>query len=385
MRVRSDEMRTAIHQGMKHHFSTRREAMNLRITSLAASLVLAASFNVVAADSLAVGDSAPPLTVSKWVKGEKIDRLEPGQTYVVEFWATWCGPCRASIPHLTSLQKKYKDKGVKFLGVSVWEQDQKEVEPFVKEMGDKMDYSVAMDDVPKGAENGKMADAWMKAAEADGIPAAFIVRDKKVAWIGHPMNMDEPLAKVVSGDYDLAAAASKYREQKALTRKLRAVAEKLNDLDREKQTKGVIAVIDKAIADEPKLEKSLGTVKFLTLLQFGDAAEARAYGDTLVDKATADESEQLNQIAWAYVDPDSKRKNSKDDLKLALKAATRASALTHDENAPILDTLAKVHFDSGNLEKALELQEKAVKLAPDGDQSMKDRLEQYRKAVKEKK
>ncbi len=38
---------------------------------------------------------------------------------------------------------KYKDKGVRFVGVDVWEQDTSLVEPFLKEMGDKMDYDVA--------------------------------------------------------------------------------------------------------------------------------------------------------------------------------------------------------------------------------------------------
>ena len=144
------------------------------------------------AGTLAVGDAAPPLSVSKWVKGEKFDKIEPDQTYVVEFWATWCGPCRATIPHLTALQKKYKAKGVHFMGVSVFENDPSKVEPFVKEMGDKMDYSVALDDVPKAGEpsEGKMALGWMKAAEEDGIPTAFVVKDGKVAWIGHPMQRE---------------------------------------------------------------------------------------------------------------------------------------------------------------------------------------------------
>ena len=67
-----------------------------------------------------LGDEAKPLQISKWVKGKKVD-LAKGKgkkVYVVEFWATWCPPCRTTIPHLTELQKKYKDKGVVFIGVS---------------------------------------------------------------------------------------------------------------------------------------------------------------------------------------------------------------------------------------------------------------------------
>src|SRR6266516_709944 len=114
------------------------------------------------AQPLGIGDPAPAITVKEFVKGTPVRTLEKGKRYVVEFWATWCGPCRVSIPHLTELQKQHPN--TRFIGVSVWEQDQNGVKPFVQQMGDKMTYTVAMDDVPAGAKgnDGKMAKAWME-------------------------------------------------------------------------------------------------------------------------------------------------------------------------------------------------------------------------------
>src|ERR1051325_1895884 len=66
---------------------------------------------------LTAGDKAPPLTIEKWVKGEPITGFEKGRVYVVEFWATWCGPCVASMPHLSELQKEYGDR-VTIIGVT---------------------------------------------------------------------------------------------------------------------------------------------------------------------------------------------------------------------------------------------------------------------------
>jgi thiol-disulfide isomerase/thioredoxin len=162
-----------------------------------------------AGEILNLGDPAPPLVVSSWVKGDKVEKFEPGRIYVVEFWAIWCGPCLESIPHLMELAHQYKAKGVRFIGVDIWEQDVALVPPFVKEMGDKMDYNVALDSVPdKGdPKDGAMAKTSMRAAEEDGIPTAFIVRDGTIAWIGNPMKLDEPLARIMAGEWEPRAHA----------------------------------------------------------------------------------------------------------------------------------------------------------------------------------
>jgi thiol-disulfide isomerase/thioredoxin len=149
--------------------------------------------------SLKVGSKAPALKVSRWVKGEGPSKLEPGKVYVVEFWATWCGPCRTTIPHLTKMAHKYKDR-VTFIGVSVWEGEfnkvvHNRVDSFVGEMGDKMDYLVARD-----TATNHIARTWLDAAGIGSIPSAIIVDgDGKIAWIGHPMyDMDKAIDEVLA-------------------------------------------------------------------------------------------------------------------------------------------------------------------------------------------
>ena len=151
---------------------------------LTAVLVAVAVAPVIAQEKPAEPSSstAPVLTVAEWVKGEPVT-LEDGKgknIYVVEFWATWCPPCRKSIPHLTDLQKKYEEKDVVIVGVT--DEGLETVKPFVEKMADKMDYRIAID---KDRQTFK---AFSKVAEIDGIPTAFVIdKTGKVVWHGHPM------------------------------------------------------------------------------------------------------------------------------------------------------------------------------------------------------
>jgi len=127
-----------------------------------------------------LGDPAPGLDIAI-IKGEPIDihRGKGKNVYVVEFWATWCPSCRASIPHLSKLQEKYKDSGLVVVGISIEEPD--DVRAFVEEARAKMDYTVAVDGRQRTAYN------YMAPFRENSIPRAFIV-DKSgiLAWHGHP-------------------------------------------------------------------------------------------------------------------------------------------------------------------------------------------------------
>lgn len=148
-----------------------------------------------------LGMPAPPLQVAHWVKGQPVDlaAVRGRNVVVVEYWATWCPPCRASIPHLTELQQKFKERGVLFVGLS--NEPLEKVKPFVAQMGDKMNYVVAIDDKDKTFAG------YMGAFGVDGIPHAFVVdKSGAISWHGHPMaELEQAIEKALAGGAATAA------------------------------------------------------------------------------------------------------------------------------------------------------------------------------------
>jgi thiol-disulfide isomerase/thioredoxin len=92
-----------------------------------------------------------------------------GKVVIVDFWATWCGPCRAAIPHLMELHKAYKDKGFEVVGVSVDQQGPGVVQTFVTQH--QIPYTIAMGNQKIVSDFGGIR----------GIPTAFIIsQDGKI-------------------------------------------------------------------------------------------------------------------------------------------------------------------------------------------------------------
>lgn len=319
------------------------------------------------AATLKVGDPAPALTVGKWAQGDPVEKIEEGKIYVVEFWATWCGPCRATIPHLNELSKKHKD--VVFIGANVWERDESLVEPFVKQMGDKMTYRVAFDDKSKD-EKGAMATNWMEAAGQNGIPAAFIIgKDARIAWIGHPASMDDTLQQIVDGKFDAKAAAEKAERAAANADKVQALGEKINAAGQAQNWDEMISLLDEMAKLDEENGDRVPMIKFrVWLLGAKQPAKAYAMADELLE-AYKDNAQALNGIAYLVVDD---KRVTERDYAFAEKLALKANELTHGKDAAILDTVAAVYFGKGDTAKAIEWQTKAVEAAPAGE--MKDEL-----------
>ena len=151
---------------------------------------------------LSVGDIAPGVLIQQLVHGPPLNASNGEAVQVIEFWATWCGPCLSGMPHLSELQVAYGDK-VTILGIT--SEELSTVQTFLassagngKTWAEVVKYRMAIDD------NGATGAAYMRAAGMSSIPTAFIVgKDGVLQWIGHPASMDGPLKAVIEGTWQL--------------------------------------------------------------------------------------------------------------------------------------------------------------------------------------
>ena len=355
--------------------------INRHRTGLATLLAsLAGALTVAAAEpTLGVGDAAPKLKTGKWVQGEAVKEFKKDKAYIVEFWATWCGPCRASIPHLNEVYQKFKDKGLVVIGQNVWERDESLVQPFVTKMGEKMTYRVAMDDKSEQKE-GAMAETWMKAAGQNGIPAAFLVgKDGKIAWIGHPMSLPEPvIEQVLAGKFDLQKAAADFKKQRESEGALAKLSRQFNQQMGAKkwnEAEDTLAEIAKLLPDDRK--QATASARLRILLGKGDLDGAAELADKLGEKSK-DNAAAQNELAWQLVCQENIKGNA---LAIAYKLATRANQASGGQDPAVLDTLARATYLKGEKAKAIELQQKAVESAE--NENLKKQLQASLDSYKE--
>lgn len=345
--------------------------MKLNFTFLFFLSVLTVTANAQNAPSpsLNIGDPAPPLRVREWIKGPPVQRFKKGHVYVVEFWATWCKPCIAAIPHLSGLAAKYKDK-VRILGIDIYENKSTspaKVKAFVDSMGHRMDYQVAIGD------SSFMAACWLDASEEQqGIPKSFVVNSEgRLAWIGHPSKLDEILPQIVDNTWNITKALD--------TRNLNKYLEALDDSigyemmryrgnyfkegDLGKPDSALLA-INEIVKNEPRLKYAphIAFNTFSSLLKT-DPDKAYEYGKVAIVTPTYEEPPYDLIISPIMSHSDKLNLPSKIYLLGAEAYRVKINQIVYPELinvAKLYHKMAEWYWTAGEKSKAIEAGKKAI-------------------------
>jgi thiol-disulfide isomerase/thioredoxin len=130
-----------------------------------------------------VGKKAPDVAPSSWVQG----KLEAGQTrgkvVILDFWATWCVPCRETLPTLRRMWKKNARRGVLVVGIHEAKGDAASILRLARQ--ERVTYPLAIDSA--SPEGGMFGDTFTR-YRVESIPYTFVVdRRGVVRWAGHPL------------------------------------------------------------------------------------------------------------------------------------------------------------------------------------------------------
>lgn len=314
-------------------------------------------------------------------KFKQVTDFEDGKVYVVEFWATWCGPCISSMPHLAELQNQYRDT-VQIISVS--DESVDEVKDLMgkehPQAGKTFEeitsaYSLTTD------PDRSVHEAYMEAANQNGIPTAFIVGKKGlIEWIGHPGNMDEPLESVVNDSWDREAFKEEMRVQQELQEKMQEMAQLAGSGD----FAGAIELADKQIADSPNemLTDHWTAVRYSLKMSSGDLDdETLAFYRSQIKEMKGD---SMSLIRFGYSLYGITQQGGDigplaGDAIAALEA--EAGGVPEASRVMYYNTLSLLNDAAGKLDAAITAQEKAIELA---DERQKKRLMPMLEELKEK-
>ena len=335
---------------------------------------------------LDIGSDAPSLEISNWVsngegKFEEVTDFKSGKVYVVEFWATWCPPCIAAMPHISELQTKFEDKGVQIISVS--DESLAKVDKFLERKVKKSDETYGeltanyclTTDPDKSVKN-----SYMRAAGEGGIPVAFIVgKTGQIEWIGHPNRIEKPLEQVVADDWDRDAAKTK-RQDKIEAKRQAKLAEqrrKANlkieagkvDETMELITKSIVKKdMDKAMEQfDEAIALNTGKDKdFLNMKKYQVMEKAGMKGSDVLFARLAEEvttKDAKADLAWSVA-----------KLKLIGAKPTRPTidkarvlideVVAEDDDALLLDVQSRLAQFQGKLDEAIEIRNRSIEKLP---------------------
>lgn len=343
---------------------------------------------------LTIGSTAPALDIEHWIQDgngffKPVTNFKPGNVYVVEFWATWCPPCVASMPHLAELQDKMRGQNVQIVSIS--DEPLETVTEFLKrktqnKAGEETTFASVTASYSLTTDPDRSAhEAYMEAARQNGIPTSFIVgKDGKIEWIGHPMELDQPLEMVVADKWD----RTEFAEAFVAEQRLGDTMSKLSQLANQGQFAEAIELLDGELARKlpEKIEKQLVGVKYQIKLMGGmidDDVTGFIRGRIASAKGNAIGVAQISMQVMRIADQNPSlasqpaMKGLMSDMAKSL--AVEIGGAEKQVQPFLFDMVARMHQVTGNLDAAIESQEAAVAAA---DEQSKQRMESFLEELK---
>ncbi len=145
---------------------------------------------------------AQPLAIDalpkQWIAGERPTAWAHDEVYVLEFWATWCGPCRKAIPHMEAVWQKVKGQGIHIIGVNSAEKlPAQRIQHFLSTQPTPPTYAIALDREEK----------LYQTLDITAFPTTLIVMNGEIVWRGLPMDLSvEQLLRLRKVDTQAAPA-----------------------------------------------------------------------------------------------------------------------------------------------------------------------------------
>ena len=324
-----------------------------------------------------------------WLQGTPVKEWERDKVYIFEFWATWCGPCLAAMPHMEQLHRAFKDNPrMQLIGVNVMDRKSPEaLKEFLKNRPSPLNYTMAVD-----VDGKKTMKKWLTPLEVTGIPHAFAVKNGKLIWRGHPSKLsEETLQAMLKPDFSAASLPSESPDAGARAWKLyHQASEKVAALVRKDGKAGAQAFL-KQIQDSEQFPLDqlirLKMIPFIVLSGQDKFQEAQSVLDDLCMEYPDNYRVQIN-VAGTLMDGKSVPGDKMDEalVERCLNRCIEISRKNDKEPSLPWRMMAELRERQGNMKEALQNMEKALSLTSIGKawtklQQLSDNTETFQSLV----
>ncbi len=300
-----------------------------------------------------------------WLQGTPVKEWEKDKVYIFEFWATWCGPCLAAMPHMEQLHQAFKDNPrMQIIGVNVMDRKTPEaLKEFIKNRPTPLNYTMAVD-----VDGKKTREKWLEPLKVNGIPHAFAVKNGQLIWRGHPAQLSEKtMQAMLKPDFSAASLPAKGPDAGAHEwQRYRETSQKVRELVEKDGKQGAQALL-KQVQDSGKFPQDqviqLKMIPFLVLAGQGKFEEAQSVLND-VSKEYPDDYRVQIDIAGTLMEGKSVPAGKMDAalVERCLNRCIEISRKSNKEASLPWRMMAELRERQGNMKEALQDMEKALSL-----------------------